>query len=108
MLRSDCNGTLMLSSESEFVKNDAFLSKLEKKVISLSDKYGLGEVLFMEKNPRNNNSSDAFIIKAPKEWSNQRIFEVWEPISKEVHDFAKKEGITLLSEICFVIVSNRY
>ena len=41
MLGSDCNGTLMLSSESKVVKNDIFLTKLEKKVISLSDKYGL-------------------------------------------------------------------
>lgn len=32
MLRSDCNGTLMFSYESEIVKNDAFLSKLEKKL----------------------------------------------------------------------------
>ena len=108
MLRSDCNGTLMFPSESEVIKNDTFLSKLEKKVVSLSDKYGLGEVLFMERNPRNNNSSDTFIIRAPKEWSNQMIFDVWEPISYEVHDFARKEGITNLSEICHVSVSNRY
>lgn len=108
MLRSDCNGTLMLSSESEIVKNDIFLSKLEKKVISLSDEYGLGEVLFMEKNPLNNNSSNAFIIKAPKDWSNKKIFDVWEPIAFKVHDFAKEEGIELLSEICHVSVSNRY
>ena len=108
MLSSDCNGTLMPSCESEVVKNDAFLSKLEKKVISLSEKYSLGNVLFMEKNPKNNNSSNAFIIKAPEEWSNQKIFDVWEPISNEVHDFARKEGIKYLSEICSVIVSNRY
>ena len=108
MLTSDCNGTIMLASESEVVRNDIFLSKLERKVISLSDKYGLGEVLFREKNPLNNNSSNSFIIKAPKEWSNQMIFDVWEPISYEVHDFAKSEGIDVLAEICFVIVSNRY
>ncbi len=108
MLSSDCNGTLMLSSESEIVKNDAFLSKLEKKVMSLSDKYSLGNVLFMERNPKNNNSSNAFIIEVPDEWTNQMIFDVWDPISDEVHDFAKTEGIKNLSEICTVIVSNRY
>lgn len=107
MLSSDCNGTLMLSSESEIVKNDAFLSKLEK-VMSLSEKYSLGNVLFMERNPKNNNSSNAFIIEVPDEWTNQMIFDVWDPISDEVHDFAKTEGIKNLSEICTVIVSNRY
>ena len=105
---SDCNGTIMHSSESNVVKNDAFLSKLEKKVISLSDKYGLGEVLFRERNPRNNNSSNSFIIMAPEDWSYEMIFDVWEPISCEVQDFAKKEGIPYLSEVCFVTVSNRY
>ncbi len=49
MLKTDCNGPIMPSSESDIVKNDAFLSKLENKVIELSDKYGLGEVLFREK-----------------------------------------------------------
>ena len=108
MLRSDCNGTIMLSSESETVKNDIFLSKLERKLHMLSQKYGLGEVLFMERNPLNNNSSNSFCIRAPKNWSNQKIFDVWEPISNEVHAFAKKEGIETLSEICHVIVSDRY
>ena len=32
MLGPHCNGTLMYSSESEIVRNDAFLSKLEEKV----------------------------------------------------------------------------
>lgn len=108
MIRSDCNGTLMLSSESTVVKNDEFLSKLEKKVISLSDKYGLGEVLFMEKNPRNDNSSNSFIIRVPKEWSNQMIFDVWDPIIDEVYAFAWDEGVDVLAEICSIIVSNRY
>ena len=108
MLRSDCNGTLMFPSESKTIKNDAFLSKLEKKVVSLSEKYGLGEVLFMERNPRNINSSDTFISRAPDDWSSEMIFDVWEPIAFEVHDFARKEGIKNLSEICHVSVSNRY
>lgn len=108
MIRSDCNGTLMLSSESNVVKNDAFLSKLEKKVIALSNKYGLGEVLFMERNPLNDNSSNSFIIRAPEEWSDQRIFDVWDPISDEVYAFARSEGVDVLAEICSIIVSNRY
>lgn len=73
MLRSDCNGTIMLSSESEIVKNNEFLSKLEQKLIDLSARYGLGDVLFREKNPLNNNSSNSFYIRAPKTWSNQKI-----------------------------------
>lgn len=105
---SDCNGTLMFSSESEVVRNDAFLSKLEKKLITLSDKYGLGDLLFIERNRRNNNSFNAFIIQAPEEWSNQMMFDVWDPISDEVEDFAKDEGIECLAEICTVIVSNLY
>lgn len=108
MLMSDCNGTLMPSCESKVVQNNAFLSKLEKKVIALSNKYSLGEVLFMERNPRNNNSLNSFIIKAPADWSQERIFDVWEPISYEVHDFAKKEGVDILAEICTIIVSNSY
>lgn len=108
MLRSNCNGTLMYSSESNVVRNDIFLSKLEQKLITLSDKYGLGDILFIERNPRNNNSFNAFIIKAPEEWSNQRIFDVWDPISDEVDIFAEEEGIECLAEICTVIVSNRY
>lgn len=108
MISSDCNGTLMFPSESETIKNDAFLTKLEKKVASLSEKYGLGEVLFMERNPRNINSSDTFIIRVPEDWSSEMIFDVWEPIAFEVHDFARKEGIKNLAEICHVSVSNRY
>ncbi len=108
MMRSNCNGKIMPSSESEVVRNDTFLSKLEKEVMVLSAKYGLGEVLFRERNPLNNNSSNSFYIRAPKNWSNQQIFDVWEPISNEVHAFAKKEGIETLAEICHVIVSNRY
>ena len=108
MLGPHCNGTLMYSSESEIVRNDAFLSKLEKKLITLSEKYGLGDILFIERNPRNNNSFNAFIIQAPEEWSNRRIFDIWDYISDEVHIFAKEEGIECLAEICSVIVSNGY
>ena len=84
MLGPHCNGTLMYSSESKIVRNDAFLSKLEEKLKTLSDKYGLGDVLFIERNPTNNNSFNAFIIQAPDEWSNRRIFDVWDLVSDEV------------------------
>lgn len=108
MLGPHCNGTLMYSSESEIVRNDAFLSKLEEKLITLSDKYGLGDILFIERNPTNNNSFNAFIIQAPDEWSNRRIFDVWDQVSDEVDEFTDEEGIECLAEICTVIVSNRY
>ena len=108
MIRNDCNGKIMLSCESEIVQNDEFLSKLEKKLITLSKKYGLGEVLFMEKNPDNYNSSNSFCIRAPKTWTNQQIFDVWDPITDEVYEFADAEGIESLAEICAVIVSDRY
>ena len=93
MLGPHCNGTLMYSSESEIVRNDAFLSKLEEKLKTLSDKYGLGDVLFIERNPRNNNSFNAFIIQAPDDWLNQRIFNIWDLVSDEVDDFTEEEGI---------------
>ena len=108
MIRNDCNGKLMLSCESEIVQNDEFLSKLEKKLITLSEKYGLGEVLFIEKNPDNYNSSNSFCIRAPKTWTNQQIFDVWDPIIDEVYEFADAEGIESLIEKCAVIVSDRY
>ena len=102
------NGPIMPSSESEVVQNDAFLTKLEQKLILLSAKYGLGEVLFMEKNPLNNDSLASFYIRAPKSWSNQKMFDVWNLISHEVDDFAAKEGHDNLMEICGVVVSDRY
>ncbi len=49
MLRHELNGPIMPSRESKVVQNDEFLTKLEQKLIHLSDKYGLGEVLFREK-----------------------------------------------------------
>lgn len=69
MIYQGCNGTVMLSSESEVVRNNFAYSQLEKFLIALSDKYGLGEVLFMERNPKNNNSTDSFYIRSPKDWS---------------------------------------
>ena len=106
MIECLLNGPIMPSSESEIVKNDEFLSKLEKKLISLSEKYGLGEVLFMEKNHLNIDSSSSFYIRAPKEWSNRKIFDIWDLISDEVDDFARKEGVEILDEICGVIVTD--
>lgn len=108
MLKHLINGPIMPSYESEVVQNDEFLSKLEKKLILLSAKYGLGEVLFREKNPLNNDSFASFYIRAPKSWSNQKIFDVWDLISDEVDEFAAKEGHDNLMEICNVAVSDRY
>ena len=108
MLQHRLNGPIMPSCESKTVQNDEFLSKLEQKLKSLSAEYGLGEVLFMEKNPLNIDSMPAFYIRAPKSWSNQEIFDVWDPISDEAHAFAKQEGVETLAEICGVIVSERY
>ena len=102
------NGPIMPSCESKVVQNDEFLSKLEQKLILLSEKYGLGEVLFREKNPLNNNSFASFYIRAPKTWSNQEIFDVWDLISDEVDAFAAKEGYDNLMEVCNVAVSDRY
>lgn len=108
MLRHLQNGPIMSSSESKVVQNDEFLSKLEKELIVLSAKYGLGEVLFMEENPLNIDSLASFYIRAPKTWSNQEIFDVWDLISDEVDAFAEKEGCNNLMEICNVAVSDRY
>lgn len=108
MLKHRLNGQIMPSCESKTVQNDEFLSKLEQKLKSLSAEYGLGEVLFMEKNPLNIDSMPAFYIRAPKSCSNQEIFDVWDPISDEAHAFAKQEGVETLAEICGVIVSDRY
>lgn len=108
MIKHLQNGPIMPSCESTVVQNDEFLCKLEQKLIDLSAKYGLGEVLFMEKNPLNNDSFASFYIRAPKTWSNQEIFDVWDLISDEVDEFAAKEGYDNLMEICNVAVSERY
>ena len=65
-------------------------------------------VLFREKNPLNNNSFASFYIRAPKTWSNQEIFDVWDLISDEIDAFAAKEGHDNLMEVCNVAVSDRY
>lgn len=108
MLKHLLNGPIMPSCDSQVVQNDEFLSKLESKLIELSEKYGLGEVLFMEKNPLNIDSMAAFYIRSPKNWSSEKTFDIWEKISDEVDIFTKKEGVKILSEICSVIVSDRY
>jgi hypothetical protein len=108
MIEHELNGPIMPSSKSKTVQNDEFLTKLEAKLIELSEKYGLGEVLFMERNPLNMDSLASFYIRAPKSWPNQKIFDVWDLISDEVDDFAEKEGCDNLMEICNVAVSDRY
>jgi hypothetical protein len=56
----------------------------------------------------NNDSFASFYIRAPKSWSNQEIFDVWDLISEEVDEFAAKEGHDNLMEICNVAISERY
>ena len=108
MIYQGCNGTVMLSSESEVVKNNIAYSKLEKFLISLSAKYGLGEVLFMEKNPRDNNSTDSFYIRIPKEWSLDKEFEIWDCILEESHAFLEEHNLEDDMGICGIAVSKRY
>ena len=108
MIHKNCNGTIMLSSESEVVKNTHVYSVLESFLIDLSAKYGLGEVLFREKNPRNNNSTDSFYIRAPKEWSSKKLFEVWDCVIKESHDFLEDNNLESEMGICGIVVSQRY
>ncbi|MBQ6099990.1 hypothetical protein [Methanobrevibacter sp.] len=108
MIYRGCNGTVMLSSESEVVKNNVAYSQLEKYLITLSAKYGLGEVLFRERNPRNNNSTDSFYIRAPKDWSIKKIFEVWDCIIEDSDEFIESRGYDSELELCDIVVSGRY
>lgn len=108
MIYKGCNGTVMLSSESEVVKNNVAYSQLEKYLISLSAKYGLGEVLFRERNPRNNNSTDSFYIRAPKDWSIEKTFEVWDCIIEDSDEFIESRGYDSELELCDIVVSDRY
>lgn len=108
MIHQNCNGTIMLSSESKVVKNTNVYSMLEKHLITLSAKYGLGEVLFREKNPKNNNSTDSFYIRAPKDWSSKKLFEVWDCVIKESHAFLEDNNLESEMGICGIVVSQRY
>lgn len=108
MIYQGCNGTVMLSSESEVVRKNSAYSQLEKFLIGLSEKYGLGEVLFMERNPRNNNSTDSFYIRAPKEWSLDKEFEVWDHVIEESQAFIEEENIDSELGLCGIVVSSRY
>ena len=108
LIRSDCNGTIMLSCESEVVRNSKALSSLEKHLIELSAKYGLGEVLFRERNPRNNNSINSFYIRCPKDWSIEKEFAIWDCILEESQAFIEKEGIDSELGLCGISVNSRY
>lgn len=108
MIYKGCNGTIMLSSESEVVRNNFAYSQLEKFLISLSAKYGLGEVLFRERNPRNNNSTDSFYIRAPKEWSLEKEFAVWDCVIEESHAFLDEHNLEEDIGLCGIVVSKRY
>ena len=103
-----CNGIMRPSSESEVVRNNHAYCQLEKFLISLSAKYGLGEVLFLEKNPRNNNATDSFYIRAPKDWSVERIFEVWDCVLDESEEFIESHGFDSELDMCGISVSKRY
>lgn len=108
ILIKDCNGTLMLSSESEVVRNSAALSGLEEFLRSLSPKYGLGELLFMERNPSNNNSTDAFYLRAPSNWSLDKLFDVWYSVLDESNVFIEKHGFSEELMLCGISVTQRY
>lgn len=108
MIYKGCNGTVMLSSESKIVRDNPAYCELEKFLISLSKKYGLGEVLFRERNPKNNNSTDSFYIRSPKEWSVKRTFEIWDCILDESEAFIDEKGIDSELGLCGISVSDRY
>lgn len=108
MIFQGCNGTIMLSSESEVVRNNFAYCELEKYLITLSGKYGLGEVLFRERNPRNNNSTDSFYIRSPKDWSIKKTFEVWDCIIEDSNKFIESHGYESELELCDIVVSDRY
>lgn len=108
MMIQDCNGTITLSCESDIVKNDAVLSKLEKRLMDLSLKYGLGDVLFMARNPRDNNSTNSFYIRAPKDWSDEKLFEVWDCVIDDSIAFLRNEGCISILDSCSIAVSKRY
>ena len=108
MIYQGCNGTVMLSCESEVVRNNFAYSKLERFLIDLSAKYGLGEVLFRERNPKNNNSTDSFYIRSPKEWSLDKEFKVGDLVVAESQAFIEKENIESEIGLCCVVVSSRY
>lgn len=108
MIYQNCNGTYMLSSESEVVRNSIALSDLEKFLIGLSNKYGLGEVLFRERNPRNNNSTNAFCIRVSKDLSVDQVFDIWDIIIEDSNDFIEKMGYTDDLMLCGVSVTQRF
>ncbi|MBE6490976.1 MAG: hypothetical protein E7Z83_08990 [Methanobrevibacter sp.] len=108
MIYKGCNGTMMISSESEVVQNNFAYKQLERFLISLSAKYGLDEVLFLEKNPKNNNATDSFYIRAPKDWSVEQIFEVWDCVLDESEEFIQSQGLDSELDMCGISVSNKY
>ena len=108
MFNYHCVGTVMPSEDSEVVKNSPFLSKLRLELIRLSEVYGLGEVLFMEKNPTNPDGFNSFYIRAPKDMPFEERSRIWDEIGAAADDFARKEGVDSLIRICNVAVSSRY
>ena len=63
---------------------------------------------FLEKNPKNNNATDSFYIRAPKEWSVERIFEVGDCVLDESEEFIESHGLDSELDMCGISVSKRY
>ena len=68
----------------------------------------MGEILFLEKNPKNNNATDSFYIRAPKDWSVEQIFEVWDCVLDESEDFIQAHDFDFELDLCGISVSNKY
>lgn len=108
MIYQNCNGTYMLSSESEVVRNSVALSDVEKFLMGLSDKYDLGEVLFKERNPKNNNSFDSFYIRVSKDLSVDQVFDIGDIIVKDAYEYIEKMGYIDEFMLCGVSVTQRF
>ena len=74
----------------------------------MSAKYGLGEVLFRERNTKNNNSNDSFYIRVPKDWPTENVFEIWDCVLEESHAFLEENNLEYEMGICGISVSQRY
>lgn len=80
------------------------LNKLKNYLIHLSEKYGLGDVFFRPKEKNNRDSMAAFYIRAPIEWSFEKLSDVWDKVILESLDFSKKEGIIkTFDNVCIVL-----
>lgn len=62
----------------------------------------------MERNPKNNNSTDSFYIRSPKVLSVKKEFEVWDCVIQESHAFLEEHDLEDAIGICGIAVSSRY